>query len=268
MQKMWNRLKIYWHIWFTIAKYAYEETFLNRWTNALFFIGKAIRFGMALFFLILLHNNIQKFAGYTTDQVMIFFLTYQAIDTLSQVFFRGVYLFSWQVRSGELDFYLSKPINPLFRILTGKPDIIDAVFFLPTTVVSIWLAMQLHIHVTLTSALVYALLMINGFLISTAFHILVICLGIVTTEVDNVVMLYRDTMALARFPVDVYAEPLRGILFFLLPIGLMVTVPAQFLLNLTPSSSLVLTLLIGGGFFFLSLWIWKISLKKYTSAGG
>lgn len=208
------------------------------------------------------------FAGYTTDQVIVFFLTYQFTDTLSQMLFRGVYIFSNQVRSGELDFYLSKPINPLFRILTGKPDIIDFTFFFPTTILSIWIMTQLNLHITLASLLTYFALLINTFFIATSFHILVICLGILTTEVDNAIMLYRDLTAMSRFPIDVYREPLRTALFFIVPVGLMNTVPAQVLLNLKPTMTLLTTCAIGLGFLFLSLRAWSFSLRRYTSAGG
>jgi ABC-2 type transport system permease protein len=263
-----KRLGIYWQIWKTIAKYTFAETFLNRWMNILFFAGKFIRFGMLLAFLLVIQSNINGFAGYTSNQIVVFFLTYQVIDTITQVLYRGVYIFSSQVKSGELDFYLMKPVNTLFRILTGKPDIIDAIFFAPQMILSIWLIIHLTSSITVASFLAYLLLILNGFLIATAFHIFVICLGILTTEVDNAIMLYRDTNNLARFPIDLYREPMRTALFFLVPVGLINTIPAQVLLNLTPSYSVLITLLIGGGFFLLSLLAWKESVKRYTSAGG
>lgn len=263
-----KRIGIYWQIWRTLAVNAFQETFINRWTNALFFTGKAIRFAMSLLFLILLQKNLNGFAGYTTDQVIIFFLTYQFTDTIAQVFFRGVYTFSWKVKSGDLDFYLSKPLNPLFRILTGEPDIIDAFFLIPTTIISIWLVTTLHVAITPASLAAYFFLMVNSFLIAAAFHILVICLGVLTTEVDNAVMLYRDTNALSRFPIDIYREPLRTAMFLIVPVGLMNTIPAQVLINLTPSYAIIYTIAIGIGFFALSLFVWGESIKKYTSAGG
>lgn len=265
---MKKRLLIYWKIWATLASYAFQETFLNRWTNMLFLFGKAVRFGMLLVFLLMLHQNIKGIAGYTIDQVIVFYLTYQFMDTIAQIFYRGVYSFSQSVRTGELDFYLSKPINPLFRILTGKPDILDVIFFVPTTLVSIWILSQLQVTLTLASIAMYFVLLINSFLIVTAFHIFVICLGVVTTEVDNAIMLYRDFTNLSRFPVVIYGEPYRTMLLFLIPVGVMNTVPAQVLLNVQPSVSILVSLLIGVGFFFLSLRLWAWSVKNYTSAGG
>jgi ABC-2 type transport system permease protein len=268
MKKILSRAQVYWTVWWKMAQYAWAETFLNRGTSFLFIFGKALRFIMALFFLLLLQQNLNGIGDYTTDQIVIFFLTYQFLDTVSQIIFRGVYIFGWQVRSGELDFYLSKPISPLFRILTGKPDILDAFFLIPSTALSIWIALHLNIHVTLLGLLMYFCLLINGFFILMSLHILVVCLGIVTTEVDNAIMLYRDINNLARFPVDIYREPLRTMLYFLVPVGIINTVPTQILLGIPSFLSFFAVFGFGIGFFLISIGVWKLSVKKYSSAGG
>ena len=37
-----------------------------------------------------------------------------------------------------------------------------------------------------------------------------LALGIVTTEVDHTIMIYRDITAMGRFPMEMYKEPIRG----------------------------------------------------------
>ncbi len=268
IKKTLHRLYVYWTVWLTVAKYALAETFVSRWTNALFFIGKVVRFGMLLFFLLVIKQNVQTFAGYTPEQMVVFFLTYQFLDTLAQIFYRGVYEFSWKVRSGDLDFYLSKPIQPLFRILTGKPDFIDVAFFIPTTALSIYLIRDILLRATSANLATYGILLINGFLIATAFHILILAMGIITVQVDNAVMLYRDINVMTRFPVTIYQEPLRTILLFAIPVGLMNTIPAQVLLHKPLTTTVWLTCVLGVGFFLVSLKIWHEAVKQYTGAGG
>jgi ABC-2 type transport system permease protein len=263
-----KRLHLYWHVWSKLAEYALAETFINRWANVLFMLGKVLRFGMLLFFLFVIQQSVQDFNGYTPEQVVVFFLTYQFLDTLAQVFYRGVYLFSWQVKSGELDFYLSKPLHPLFRILTGKPDFIDVFFFIPTTLLSVYLMREFFFAAPPLTVLAYILLLINGFFIATAFHILIISLGVVTVEVDNAVMLYRDINTMSRFPVTIYHETLRTILLFAVPVGLMNTVPAQVLLQSNPTVQIWATLIIGTTFLAFSIKVWNWSIKRYTGAGG
>ncbi|NCN82578.1 MAG: hypothetical protein GW947_01300 [Candidatus Pacebacteria bacterium] len=66
--------------------------------------------------------------------------------------------------------------------------------------------------------------------------------------------------------VTIYNESVRLVLFFLLPIGLMLTVPAQVLLNTEVSVTLPVVFAITTTLLFLSLKLWRYSLKKYSSA--
>lgn len=254
------------NFWWLIAINAFQETFINRATNALFILGKTVRFAITLIFLFLIKDNVEVFAGYTTEQVVIFFLTYQFLDTLAQVFYRGVYVFSNKIRTGEFDFWLTKPINPLFSALTGKPDINDSFFIIPTTLVSIYIVTTLDITISATAVGWYLLLLANGFLIATGFHILVVALAIFATEVESAIWLYRDLSRLGQFPVNIYFELLRLALFFMVPIGFMITIPAEVLLGLTPTFSIWLTGIVGVGFLLISLAIFRLSLKHYSSA--
>lgn len=261
-----SRLKNYWRVWKLTASNALQEAFVNRASNLLFMAGKAIRLTVMLMLLLLLKNNVQTFAGYSPDQIIVFYLTYQIVDLFAQILYRGVYTFTNLMRTGEFDFYLAKPINPLFRALTGTPDINDALFLIPNIAIMIYLLGTLQLELTLTSVLLYLLLLLNSFLIVTALHIFVLCVGILTTEVDGMIWLYRDLSRLGQFPVSMYLEPLRLALFFIVPIGFMITIPAEVLTNTTPSYSIAVTAPLGIGFFILALRIWNYSLRKYSSA--
>ncbi len=256
----------YWKVWKTIATNALQETFVNRGSNILFFVGKAIRLGFMLLFLWVLKTNITSIGGYTSDHLVVFFLVYQFIDTFAQILYRGVYLFSTIVRRGEFDFMLLAPISPLFRALTGKPDINDALFLIPSTALSIWIISQLSLTITVSSVVFFAFLMCNSILIATALHILVLVIGILTTEVDGVIWMYRDLSRMAQFPISIYLEPLRSILYFVIPVGIMVTIPAEVLLGITPQNTVLFSTIFGICFFVLSLKIWTWSLTKYQSA--
>lgn len=264
---MKNKISTYLKVWSIFGKNAWQETFVNRASNVLFMLGKIIRLVMSLLFLFLIRQNVTTFAGYTSDQMVVFFLTYQIIDIVTQVVFRGVYIFSNLVRSGEFDFLLTKPINPLFRALTGKPDINDFLFLFPNLLLFGYIMSILDVTVTVSSIILYIALFLNAFLIATALHILVLVVGILTTEVDGVIWIYRDLSYMGRFPVAIYMEPLRFILFFLIPIGMMITIPTEALLGIQPTYSIIVAFLVGIGSLLVSLKAWNWALTKYSSTG-
>src|SRR5438874_1581239 len=83
------------------------------------------------------------------------------------------------------------------------------------------------------------------FLIALGFHIFVLATGILSTAVDNTVMLYRDLTQMGRLPIEVYQEPLRGFITFIIPVGIMMTYPGQALLGLLSLQGIIIALVFG-----------------------
>jgi len=253
-------------IWLLFAKQELLFQFSSKSSIILFFIGKTVRFLSFLLILILLKHNTKTMAGYSIDEVIIFFLTFNFIDLVSQMFMRGVYSLTGKVRSGELDFYLAKPVNVLFRVLAGSPDFNDVLIFIPFLFFSAWYIGQAVPLLDAVRIVLYLAFLVNGLLISVAFHIFVACIGIITTEVDNTIMLYRELSQMGRMPMEIYREPLRFLITFVVPVGLMVSIPARVLLGKAPPSLLLTASLVAFTVFLLSLLSWKHALKMYTSA--
>lgn len=261
-----HSLKKYLFVWKMLAFTEFQHAFIHRGTNALFMLGKFMRLGMALTFLFVIKTTVKNFSGYTSDQMVVFYLTYQLVDVIGQAFYRGVYGFSEKVRSGEFDFTLMKPMSSLFQALVGKPDVNDAIFLFPILGLTMYMFSTLNIAITATTVFWYIALLLNSFLMVTALHIIVLIVGVLTTEVDGVIWMYRDLTALGRFPVTIYGEPLRFMLFFIVPTGMMMTIPAEILLGSQPTFSLAITFGVGLISFLVSLRLWNWSLRKYSSA--
>lgn len=233
-------------------------------TLIIFLLGKIIRFALFGMFLIFLLRGTNSLAGYNLNQTLFFFITFTLIDTLSQFMFREVYRFRPQIVSGSFDLILVKPVSALFRSLMGGADVIDFVTIPPLIYLAIRIGSTLN--PSFVEVLVYIILILNGILISAAFHIAVLALGILTTEIDHTIMIYRDLFSMGRFPVDIYREPLKGALTYFIPVAIMVTLPARFLMGLSSPSVIVLSFLIGLISIFIATRFWNYSLKRYTSA--
>ncbi|KKU09563.1 MAG: hypothetical protein UX13_C0037G0012 [Candidatus Woesebacteria bacterium GW2011_GWB1_45_5] len=236
----------------------------HNWTFVFFLIGKIIRFVFFGGFIFFLLKGTNTLAGYNLNQALFFYLTFFLIDTVSQFLFREVYRFRPYIISGSFDLILLKPMSPLFRVLMGGADIIDLLTIPPLIYLVFHYGSLLSPSVLHTAY--YVLLVINGLLLATAFHIAVLAMGIITLEIDHTVMIYRDIQSLGRFPTDIYREPLRGILTYFVPIGMMITVPAKALMGLVNPGGIALAFLIGTVATVASLRFWNFALTKYTSA--
>lgn len=231
----------------------------------LFFLtGKIIRFTFFLGFLYFLVIGTSNLAGYTGNQAIFFFLIFNVVDVLSQFLFREVYRFRPKIVTGDFDLTLVKPVNALFVSLMGGADVIDFIT-IPPLLIATWYVGAL-LRPNFSDFLSFALLLINALVIATAFHIAVLAFGILTTEIDHMIMIYRDLTSFGRFPVDIYKQPLSGILTYLIPVGIMITFPAKALMGLISINGILISLAAGIVAMFLALRFWNFALTKYTSA--
>src|SRR5258708_7735659 len=252
-------------IWWMLAVSAFQDAFSSRLSVVILVVGKLLRFALFFFFLVLIGAKTKLIAGYSLNHIIFFFFTYQLLDTLPQLFLREVYRFRSYVVSGDFDYFLVKPISPLFRALFGGSDVLD----IPMTIISViaLIITAMHIgNISVVGIIVYIILVTNAFLIAVSLHILVLAIGVVSTEVDNAIMLYRDLTQMGRVPVDIYKEPLRGLITFVIPVGIMMTFPAKALLGVLSWEFVVLSLGIGLGLFYVCLHIWRYALRHYGSA--
>jgi len=259
-----KKIKYYLKIWVLLSKDAFLVNTYRKSGFFIFFTGKTLRVMFSMFFIFYIMQGAKTLAGYDTNQVVFFFLTFTLIDALAQVLFRNVYTFRQVVVTGSFDLILSKPVNALFRVLLGGMDIIDLATIPLYLGVVVWWGTKLN--PSLMGIILFFVLILNGLILAAAFHTFVVSFGIITFEIDHLVMIYRDIEGMARFPVDIYREPLKSVLTFVIPLGIMMTVPAKAFLGAISTAGLVTSFAVSFALFFLSLKFWNFSLKKYSSA--
>jgi ABC-2 type transport system permease protein len=229
--------------------------------------GKILRFLMFFFFVFFLVSKTKTLKGYGVDQAVFFYLTFNIIDTTAQLLFREVYRFRPLVVSGELDTILVKPFHPFLRILVGGVDFLDLIMLIPYLILTLFFAGKIG-SFSFVNLLFYFGLLTNALILATAFHVFVLALGILTTEVDHTIMIYRDLTSLGRFPMEIYKEPIRGFFTFIIPVGIMMSFPSKALFGLLSPSLILFSFLLSFVFLTTSLKLWGVAIEKYQSWGG
>ena len=240
---MTKKIKKYFKIWWMMSRNSFSAIIDQKLALSVFLIGKVLRFIFFFGFLYFLLLGTKTLAGYSSNQVIFFFLTFNIIDVISQFLFREVYRFRPMIINGDFDLVLAKPLNPLFRVLMGAADVIDLVTIPPLVAATIYFGSLLH--PSFISVFYYLVLLLNGLLIAAAFHVIVLSFAIVTLEVDHTIMIYRDLTSLGRLPIDIYQQPLRAFLTYLLPVGIMITLPAKAMMGTMSAMGIILAFIVG-----------------------
>ncbi|MDO8551290.1 MAG: ABC-2 family transporter protein [bacterium] len=259
-------LSRYLRIWWRMTLVIFRADLMNRFAAGLFIFGKLIRFFFFLAFIFLLVKQSKFLMGYNLDQIVFFFLTFNIVDITSQLLLRGVYHFRPLIVTGNFDLILIKPINPLFASLASHADVLDLITLFPLLGYTVYFLAQGQIPITFLGIILYLLLIFCAFIITLSFHILVISVGVLTTEVDHLVWIYRDLSSMGRFPIDIYREGIRTFLTFVVPIAVLMTFPAKAFMGLLSWQLIGYSLVLAVILLVLSLRFWDFALKKYSSA--
>lgn len=258
-------MKKYFLVWIQLTKNAFSTMLSSRIDSASYLLGKILRF---FFFLFLIHGIFQythELAGYTKDQVILFFLTYNLIDVTAQAFFRGIYFLKNDVRKGNFDFFLVRPINPLFYTLTKLTDFLDFTFLIPIVYLTVQTIQKLGGSFPLSIEM-YILFLFFGFMVVLGIHILTAALIIRTVESDQIIWFYRECMTLGRFPPEIFSQKIQFIFTFIIPVIVASGFPVKALFGTISLPFFGITLAITLLFFGGSILFWKHNVRYYSSA--
>lgn len=252
-------------VWLLLTIASFQTFLISRIGALLFISGKVLRFIFFLAFLLLLLSKTTVLAGYDLYQVLLFYLTFNLVDVITQMLFREVYRFREQIISGNFDLILVKPVNSLFRSLFGWTDLLDLITLFPLFITIAYIISKLA-NITLLGIILYVLMIINALFIAASFHTMVLALAILTTEIDHAIMIYRDFTGMGKVPIDVYSEPVRSLVTFVIPVGIMMSFPAKVLFGILSPLGIISAFIISTILFSCSLILWRYALQNYTSA--
>lgn len=256
------KLGKYLFLWKKTTTLSFETILASKGAALMYLIGKFVRFFFFLWLLLRLGEQIQLVSGFTVAQLVTFFLVFNLFDMVGQILFRGVYWFREQVVSGKLDLTLLKPASAIFQILTNRTDLLDV----PLLFVVVFALIRRGIGVSLETWLIFIAMSGVSLVLITAVHVTAAAIGVLTTEVDHTMMIYRDLSAMARLPIDIYAQFLRILLTFVIPIAVMMTFPAKAFLGLLTWPLAAFGVVTALFLFWLSIRLWCYALTKYSSA--
>jgi ABC-2 type transport system permease protein len=255
-------LNKYFKVWWKRTNLSAAEKLATRGATIMYVIGKFIRYFSFILTLKIIFQSGRTVAGYNQEQMVVFFLVFNLFDIIGQLFFRGVYFFRQKIISGDFDLTLVKPINPLFNELTAQTDLLD----LPLLAVVLFQLFKRISGLTFLNLINLLFLSVFSFVLITAIHIFVAGVGVLTTEVEHIIWIYRDLSLFARVPVDIYQQPLESFLTFIVPVGMIFTFPARSLLGVLTWQNVFYSFIISSLFLVLAVLFWRAALKEYSSA--
>lgn len=242
-------------------------------TSAFWFTAQVVLFQI-------IYRNVSAIQDWSREQYFAFMATGMLINAIVEMFFMpNCAEFCERIRTGDLDFVLLKPIDPQFLISFEKMDLtmvgqmLMALGLLGYSLVRMAATGQLENGIAPLSVLMYLFLIVAGVAFFYSLMLALACTSLWFGRNTGLYDFWFYVTAFARYPASVYSgtpsgEILRFAFSYVIPILLVVTVPARVLLQMALSPSwltlLVFTSAAAGLFVSRLIFIW--SLTRYRSA--
>lgn len=237
----------------------------NFWISLL---HSVINLGVGIFSLQILFHQTETIRGWNQAQALSLLGVYLIISAL-----RGLFIgpsldalagIGQEIWNGNFDFSLLKPVPVQFLVsirFWNFYALLDLLFGMGV------LAFAIHQanHIIVINLLLFLPALISAVVILYSLLLAFTALtfwspGFLFTWV------FDSLFQLARYPVTIYPAWLRMILTWVVPVGVMTTIPVQTLHGKIPAGMLGWIILVAGSLLTASSWFFHCAVKRYSSA--
>lgn len=217
----------------------------------------------------IIYSHVNTIAGWTFHQSIILIGSVGIIREMAYLTFRRGFLeLGNHIRTGTFDIFMVRPMAPnihlAFRHISLSESLGEAITGVILVIYGLlnldgwrWISMPL-----------YAIFILNSLMIYYGFSLLinsVVFWVIKTQELNTIVYFFMET---SRYPGDIFKGIGKVIFTFIIPIGIIATVPASVLTGRIGWNFAIISLLVGISFLSIGLLVWKKSIEHYSSASG
>lgn len=168
------------------------------------------------------------------------------------------------INRGELDLYLTKPVNSQFMTSTGFiglnliPSVVAGIFLT-------WYGFRLN-HLPLSAILIIPVAVIFSAVISYALWFMMVSLAFWFNRLLNIHHIFPNAVDIAHYPVAIFHPAIQFIFTYIIPFALMGFLPAEIMLGRKSPLMLLVPIALAIILLYLSHLFWNFSLKRYQSA--
>ena len=227
-----------------------------------------IYYGSLFFFFKVIFQYQNSFGEFNQDAIIIFLILLYIVDSL-YVFLLGgnVFEVNNKVRTGDLDFILTKPIDPQFFISFRYVNS----YAMVSLVILVTLLLKLIYNYHDNQFLIYNyffcfISVIMGVIIFYSIEFIIACLAFWFRNFSYAGWLAGELIKYSRRPDTIYKNWFRKVLLTILPMAMIVSVPSRILLFGFNGKLLLLQLSVSIIFLLASKFIWIRGLMRYESA--
>lgn len=215
-----------------------------------------------------IYSQVDSIGGWNRGQTIIFLGTFSLLNAINMtIYFFGVVEIPWKIKNGDLDHYLTKPINPLLRVTFENINLGSVPLILLSIGIIAYGISLVGISVSTGTLLLYILFIILMAILYYDMEVIIRTIPFFVISATSIERLEGAAMDLCmRVPGVLFNGIFKVLFYFILPYGIMATIPAQIITNSVSSIMIATSAVIVAVFTVFALWLWRFGLRHYKSA--
>jgi ABC-2 type transport system permease protein len=234
----------------------------------LWIVVELLWFALQLTFIAVIYSHTDHIGDWSKWQVVFLMGTSTFIQQLfSAILLSNLVHLSEDIRTGRLDFMLLLPVNTRFLISLRQVDLGGFVNAAVACAVMIYAGLQLNLSPRFEQCVGFLLLVIAGLLVHYSLMLMLAASSFWTVRAQGIVWGYYNLFNIARLPDAAFRGLFKVFFTYALPMLLVANVPAKLMTEKLRSTWEMLLLAgMAGVLFVISEFVWRRSVRHYTSA--
>ena len=234
----------------------------------LWIVVEMLWFALQLGFISVIYQHTEMIATWSKWEVVLLMGASHFIQQIcTAVFLSNCTQLSEHIRTGRLDFLLLLPVNTRFLVSLRQVDLGSFVNAGTALALMIYAARRLGLTPGLLELVAFGFLVLCGVVIHYSLILTLASISFWTVRAQGIIWGYYNLFNIARLPDAAFHGLFKAFFTFAIPVLLVSNVPVKLLVQKL-GSPLELLFLFGSSLvcFGISEWVWRLSLRRYTSA--
>lgn len=262
-------MKKYWTLFLAFRKIQIMKLFEYRGDFLFWAIVSLLWTFFNFFYFGLIFSQGNGVEGWSYYQIMLLISFFTMLDSFTwSIFWQNMSEYTRQIFDGELSKYLLQPVNSIYVILTQHSSYHNTPRFFIGFFMLVHSIQKLGITVSLGQIIMALLAFVFGLLLIYSCWFIMATMAFWVERLQNINEVMPQFRSVYQVPVKVYTGIPGFIFSFLVPLGLVTTVPSEIILGKNSTASLVYLIVSSLLFFGISIVFFKKSIRKYSSVGG
>jgi ABC-2 type transport system permease protein len=236
-----------------------------------FFGGSLVDGSLFMLWLLMfnvIYSQVDSIGGWNRGQATIFLGSFSLLNAINMtIYFFGVIGIPDKIRSGELDHYLTKPINPLLRLTFENINLGSAPLILLSIGIIVYGVSLQGTDINAGILALYALFIILMAILYYDMELIIRTVTFFVISASSIERLEGAALELCmRVPGVLFKGIFKILFYFVLPYGIMATIPTQIITNSVSWLMIIASAVVVVVATVFSQWFWRLGLKNYKSA--